>query len=100
MAIRVFDFRCADGHVHEHFVQPGTERLTCDTCGADAVRLMPATRTHLDSASGDFPGATMKWERDRASRQAAEAKHIANHGETRTGHRPGEFLGNTIGKSK
>lgn len=94
--IRVFDFRCADGHVHEHFVQGDTERLACTTCGGDAIRLMPATRSRLEGFSGAFPTAADKWVNDRASKQAADDRSVERHGETRNGHKPGTFLGDTF----
>lgn len=96
MALRVFDFRCANGHVHEHFVQAGTERLTCPTCGADSVRLLPAVRAHLDAVSGHFPGATMSWEARREQHMRKERKVMKEHGEYLTGGKVGDAFG--VGK--
>lgn len=97
--IRVFDFRCADGHVHEHFVSLGTERLTCSTCGADAVKIMSAPRSKLEGFTGDFPTAGDAWVRSRESRQKADERSVERHGETRNGHKPGTFLGNVFNKA-
>lgn len=36
------------------------------SCGGETVRLISPVRSVLNGASGDFPGAAMKWERDHA----------------------------------
>ena len=61
--IRVFDFECAAGHRSERFVQDNTDSVPCD-CGLPAARQLSAPAISLDGASGHFPGAAMKWERD------------------------------------
>lgn len=62
------DFECEEGHVNEHFVHHDTEHVECKNCGSRAYRMVSAPRTKLDPISGDFPGATYKWERDREKR--------------------------------
>lgn len=64
----VLDFRCSEEHVNEHFVHHATQHVECKECGARAYRVIPAPRTALDPISGDFPGATFKWERDHEKR--------------------------------
>lgn len=61
--IRVFDFECAAGHRSERFVQDNTDFVPCD-CGLQATRQLSAPAFHLDGASGHFPGAASKWERE------------------------------------
>jgi hypothetical protein len=61
--IKVFDFKCTNDHVFEEFVESGTTTYRC-SCGANATRVVSASRFVLDGASGDFPGAHMKWVRE------------------------------------
>jgi len=68
------DFKCADGHVNELYRDSSLQSTDCPDCALQAVRLMPAVRTHLDPISGDFPGATMKWARSREAQIKRERK--------------------------
>lgn len=61
--IKVYDFRCVNGHVFEKFVKSGSQECRCD-CGAEATKLVSAPSFALDGASGHFPGAHMKWVRE------------------------------------
>ena len=80
MARRMFDFRCADGHVHERLVGAETRRVTCTTCGKLAQRMIAAPRCQLEGITGAFPGAAMKWEKNRESHMRKEQKHKEKHG--------------------
>jgi len=80
MSLRVYDFRCPNGHNYELFVPAGTETHLCSRCGAVAERIVSAPHTKLDPISGHFPGATMAWERKREEKMAQERKNKANHG--------------------
>jgi len=60
---KVFDFKCPNGHVFEDFVEAGTTASRC-SCGAEATKILSATKCYLDGASGDFPGRHMKWVRE------------------------------------
>ena len=80
MSIRVFDFECAAGHRNEMFVESDVHSMQCLTCGKIARRLLAAPRSKLDPLSGDFPGATMKWEANRESHMAKERKTKDKHG--------------------
>ena len=62
--IKVFDFRCTNGHTFEEFVDGNTTTSRCG-CGANATKIVSATQHILDGASGDFPGRHMKWVRER-----------------------------------
>lgn len=68
--IKVFDFRCTNGHRFEEFVESGTTTSRCG-CGANATKILSPTCTYLDGSSGDFPGAHMKWlkEHEKAGRK-------------------------------
>lgn len=70
----LFDFKCSKGHVTEKLVSSDTKEITCPDCGSDALRQISAVRTKLDPISGDFPGATMKWARQREEQIKHERK--------------------------
>ena len=80
MALRLFDFRCAKGHVHELLVPETARMRDCPTCGRVADRMIAAPRAQLDGCSGDFPSAAMKWEANRESHMKFEKKNQENHG--------------------
>ena len=61
--LKVFDFKCDQGHVFEDFVSSNVTVSRCD-CGANAIKIPSATKCQLDGASGDFPGQHMKWVRE------------------------------------
>lgn len=96
MGLRVFDFRCAQGHVTEIFIDAECRVVECPQCGDLAHRQMSAPRPKLEGFSGAFPSAADAWERTRASKQAADERSVDRHGETRNGHKPGTFLGETF----
>lgn len=78
--IRVFDFRCAQGHVSEHFVEAGTQVVECPQCDQLALRQIATPRVQLEGITGAFPGATDKWARNRESHMRKERKNQENHG--------------------
>ena len=77
--MKVFDFRCEEGHVNEAFIRTGEEDQTrpCPECGSDSSRIISAPTVVLDPRAGAFPGATMKWARDRQQKIKKERK-VAN----------------------
>ena len=77
--MKVFDFRCEEGNVNEAFIRTGEENQTrpCPECGSDSSRIISAPTVVLDPISGAFPGATMKWARDRQQKIKKERK-VAN----------------------
>lgn len=80
MSIRVFDFRCAAGHVTEHFVDSDTRTVLCPECGETATRQVAAPRSQLEGITGAFPGAAAAWEKRRESHMKKEKKNVENHG--------------------
>ena len=60
MVLKVFDFKCEQGHIFEQFVEAGTTTSRCG-CGANANKIASATPNILEGASGDFPGRHSKW---------------------------------------
>lgn len=99
MGLRVFDFRCPEGHVTEHFV--GSDYMEGDavqcahrdtpvlfgglnlSCGKPAYRQPSAPRAKLEGITGAFPGAADKWVRNRESKMAQEKKNLKKHGSYR-----------------
>ena len=61
--IKVYDFKCTNGHYFEEFVDADATTSRCG-CGANATRVVSATPCVLEGASGDFPGRNMKWVRE------------------------------------
>jgi len=74
MARKLFDFICKDGHSQEKLVSDEVTKLTCEVCGKDAVRQISAPRINLEPYSGNYIGATAKWERNRAEKMKQERK--------------------------
>ena len=67
------DFECPEGHRFERFIDSESKETRCD-CGLMATKVLSAPRVYLDPISGDFPGATMKWARQRQEQIKAERK--------------------------
>ena len=61
---RLYDYKCSDGHVSEHYVYDDVREVDCPVCGAAAKRIITPINFHLDGTSGHFPTATDKWIRD------------------------------------
>jgi hypothetical protein len=80
MSKRMYDFRCNNGHVTEHLVDPLLRFIVCPTCLILARRLIGTPRAVLDGCSGDFPTAADKWERDRESHMRQEQRNVREHG--------------------
>jgi len=80
MSIRVFDFRCANGHVSEHFEESETRAVQCPRCDQLALRQVAAPRAKLEPFTGAFPSAADKWVRDRESHMARESHNQDEHG--------------------
>lgn len=72
--LRIFDFMCTNGHVFEVFVTPETNQAHCSECGELAGKIISPVKCMLDPVSGSFPGATMKWARDREQKIKKERR--------------------------
>jgi hypothetical protein len=60
MTMKLFDFKCLNGHIEEHLVDAETRQVICD-CGETARRVISPVTVKLEAISGDFPSATGKW---------------------------------------
>lgn len=78
--IRVFDFRCHNEHVSEHFVEQETCAVQCPHCGNLAFRQIAAPRAQLEGFSGAFPTAADAWKKRRESHMKKERKNQDKHG--------------------
>jgi len=70
----LFDFRCPDNHVTEALVASDEREHLCGLCNKMAQRIISPVRSSLDHISGDFPGATMKWAKQRQQKIKIERK--------------------------
>jgi hypothetical protein len=65
---KIIDVRCGDcGHVQEEFGY-FDDAFRCGECGGVSERIISPVRCTLEGTSGDFPGAAMKWAKDRTKR--------------------------------
>ena len=80
MSKRLFDFRCANGHIHEELVPSDWRSVPCDQCNQPANRLIAAPHVQLEGITGAFPSAAAAWEKRRESHMAAERKNMERHG--------------------
>jgi len=75
------DFKCPAGHEIELLVPKETSVVECKVCGLLSTKVRAVPQFMLESASGSFPGATLKWAKDREKRLKAEQREVARHGE-------------------
>ena len=71
MSIKIYDYQCVNGHIHEVFVHSSEEIVLCKTCGEPSKRLITGGHFKLDGADLAFPTAAMKWDK-RHSKEAVE----------------------------
>jgi hypothetical protein len=71
---RLFDFQCSDNHVTESLVSSDVTEHPCRLCQKTAQRIISPVKAKLDAISGDFPGATMKWAKNRQKQILHERK--------------------------
>jgi hypothetical protein len=57
----IFDFRCANEHTHESWVESSVHTDQCPECELTATRIISGTSFKLEGVSGDFPTAADKW---------------------------------------
>ena len=77
------DVQCSEGHIHEVFIDSKSTKTECPEPGCNRVaeRIISPVRSKLDPTSGDYPGATIKWQKDREQQMARERKAVEKHGE-------------------
>ena len=74
----VYVYCCPNRHHTEVYTsyQNRLNSVPCEECGAIADLVLTAPSVQLETASGDFPGATAKWERDYQKRLNQEKKRV------------------------
>lgn len=70
------DYRCAEGHITERFIDDSTELVECKTCSKPAHKTLGFGTIILDGTDPSFPGAYEKWAtvREKRHRQLNEKK--------------------------
>lgn len=76
----IFEFRCPEGHRSEKLVDSSVRQIDCPDCRQSSTRVVSCAGPMLEVVSGDFPGATMKWARDRQKKIKAERRETELHG--------------------
>jgi hypothetical protein len=74
MGLRVFNFLCEEGHLHEHFVSYEVTEVSCKDCSKPALKQLSAPTIYLEPFSGLHPSASDRWARNRAEKQKLEQK--------------------------
>lgn len=74
MALRLFEFLCANSHRTEALVDVDTKELICSKCMSPAARVISAVRVNLEGCTGSFPTASDSWVRKRSEKMAQEQK--------------------------
>lgn len=64
------DFTCLSCNTTEEWFTEIGHHPACSGCGGPTTRVLSAPQIHLESISGDFPSATMKWTKDYEQRAA------------------------------
>ena len=70
----MYEFMCKSEHVQEKYIDSGVMEINCNKCLEKAERIVSAVRCKLDPISGDYPGATRKWEKNREHKLQQERK--------------------------
>jgi len=76
MAIRIFEFKCSDGHISEKFIDEQVLEIECPVCSKTATRIISSPRFMLEGITGAFPTAYDQWARKHE--QAARAGYKKN----------------------
>lgn len=67
------EFRCQEcGIKQEQYVDTMTKSILCQECGGHATSVISAVTSLLEGVSGDFPGASFKWNKKREQKMKQE----------------------------
>ena len=69
---RIYEFRCAENHTTESYVDDKVNAIECHVCQLMALRIISAPRIALEGITGDFPTAADAW-----ARKHEEATRVA-----------------------
>lgn len=62
--IRIFDFKCENGHITEDFVEDGVDYIDCSECASQARKVISPVSFHLPGTDPGYPTAWDKWSKD------------------------------------
>ena len=78
----IFDFQCGKGHIHEVMLDrslvTNDYKHNCPECNGLSSKIISPVKSILDPISGSYPGATMKWAKDRQAKIKHERKVAAS----------------------
>jgi hypothetical protein len=80
MTRRLYEFKCEQDHITEHFIDETIKTTECSVCGGKATHIISPTGIYLEPFSGQYPAAYDRWTRVRAEKQALEVKRNADNG--------------------
>ena len=69
---RIYEFRCAENHTTESYVDDKVNAIECPVCQCMSLRIISAPRIALEGITGDFPTAADAW-----ARKHEEATRVA-----------------------
>jgi Zn finger protein HypA/HybF involved in hydrogenase expression len=65
---RIYDARCTVCEEITEVFGRESDDFRCGACGSPAKRIVSPVKCKLEGVTGDFPGASIKWERDHVRR--------------------------------
>lgn len=74
MALRMFDFKCDNGHINERMTKDDCTHIGCLDCDQMAHKIISAVKIGLDPISGESWKATRKWTKNREQKIQQERK--------------------------
>lgn len=80
----IYEYECSACHTRVEHMLKVAERDNpppCAMCGGTLKRAITPSAVVLDGADTSFPGAAMKWERDRYRTMAREQKNLKESGD-------------------
>jgi putative FmdB family regulatory protein len=70
---RYYEFQCTEHGVFEEYTEYAKEH-PCPACGKSADKIISTPHIKLEGVSGDFPGASMKFEKIHREKLKQEQK--------------------------
>lgn len=79
MARRIFEFICVgdEPHTFEKYTDENNRTAVCPQCGELSNRIISPSLISLEGYSGNYPGAAMKWVKQRKEKLRQEQKQNA-----------------------
>lgn len=74
MTRRIFEHKCSEGHITEHYVTYEVTVVPCSICNSDANRIISAPRVELDGTDPIYVSAYDKWAKRHEDKAKQERK--------------------------